>query len=99
MAKYVCDIEQVHAIGEQLCTSVATIGTSISSYSTNIESDLSGWTGEGAQSGKESFITAKNEQVDSAKLDVAYANELGEFIQEAAESIQKVEDELVSLSI
>ena len=99
MAKYVCDIEQVHAIGEKLCTSVATIGTSISSYSTNIETDLSGWTGEGAQSGKEAFITAKNEQVASANKDVEYANELGEFIQEAAENIQKVEDELVSLSI
>ena len=97
MAKYVCDFEAVYAVGEKVCESTTTLQNAITSYSSNVESDLSGWTGENGA--KDAFISTKNEQVKSAEADCTYINELGEFIKSASKSIQELEEELAGLSI
>ena len=98
MPKYVCDTEVVFSEGEKLCKGVEELNTSTTTYSSNVESDLSGWTSED-YGGKESFIQAKNEQVKSVQNDCTYVKEVGEFIQETAKSIDELEDQLSSVSI
>ena len=95
MAKYVCDFDQVYALGEKVCETVSTLENSVNSYSSKITSDLSTWTG----TAKDSFITTNNEQVSLAKNDLTYVKELGEFIKSASRSIQQLEEELAGLSI
>ena len=95
MAKYVCDFEQVYAIGEKVCEAVTELETSIGTYSTNIDSDLSSWTG----TAKDSFTRTKGEQVELAKKDFTYIKELGEFIKSSSKSIQELEEQLASLTI
>ncbi len=96
MAKYVCAFEDVYGIGESVCTAATELANAISTYSTNIDSDLSGWTGD---VGKNTFTTTKNEQVKSAAADCTYINEVGEFIKTCSKSIQDLEEQLASLSI
>ena len=95
MAKYVCDFDQVYALGEKVCETVSTLENSVNSYSSKITSDLSTWTGPA----KDSFIITNNEQVSLAKNDLTYVKELGEFIKSASRSIQQLEEELAGLSI
>ena len=95
MAKYVCDVEQVTAIGEKVVQTVGELETSVNSYSSRIESDLNGWSGES----KTSFNATNAEQVKQATTDLSYVKELGEFIKSAAKSIQELEEQLATLSI
>ncbi len=96
MPKYVCAFDEVYTIGENICTAATELQNSITTYSTNIDSDLSGWEGAGA---KTSFSTAKNDQVKSAVADCTYINEVGEFVKTCSKSIKELEDELANLSI
>lgn len=98
MPKYVCDTELVYSEGEKICTEANDLNTSISTYSTNVDSDLSGWT-ESTVGGKASFTSAKNQQVQAAQADCTYINEVGEFIKGAAKSIDELEDQLSALKI
>ncbi len=98
MPKYVCDTDLVFSEGKKICDSVNEMNTSTSNYSNNVESDVNGWTGDAA-GGKDSFVKAKNDQVESAKNDCTYVNEVGEFIQESAKTIDQLEDDLSALKI
>ena len=95
MPKYVCDVEQVFSIGEKVCQLATDMGNSITTYSSRIDSDLSGWSGKA----KTAFQSTNQEQVQIANEDVKYMSELGEFIKEAAKKIQENEEQLASVSI
>ena len=95
MAKFVCDYEQVTSIGEKMCQAATDVSTSVSSYSSSIESDLSTWTGVA----KESYQATNSDQAQLAMKDADYINSLGEFIKDASSQIQKLDDELAGLSI
>ena len=95
MAKYVCDFEQVTAIGEKICQAATDISSSVKTYSTSIDGDLSEWNGNA----KDQFNTANTSLVSTATTDAEYVNSLGEFIKKASSSIQELEEELASLSI
>lgn len=95
MAKYVCDFEQVYAVGEKVCESVTELETAVSTYSSHIDSDLSTWSGVA----KDSFTTTNKEQVQSTTTDLAYVKDLGEFIKSSSKSIQELEEQLATLNI
>jgi len=95
MAKYVCDFEQVTAIGEKLCSTASETEVSISDYSSKISNDLISWNGEA----KENFIAQCDWQVNYSKEIVKKSLELGEFIKSSAKSIEDLEAQLASLSI
>ena len=95
MAKYVCDFDQVASIGEKVSQAASDIKSAVSSYSSNINNDLSSWSGVA----KSSFDSTNSSQVSTATSDSAYINALGEFIKTAAKEIKKLEDELAGLSI
>ena len=95
MPKYVCDFEQVYQIGEKVCETVTELESSMSTYSANIDSDLTTWTGIA----KDAFVKTKTEQVEAAQKDFTYVKELGEFIKSSSRSIQELEEQLASLSI
>ncbi len=95
MAKYVCDFDQVQSVGKNICDAASEMETSVSTYSSNIDGDLSGWNG----AAKDSFNTTNTEQVAQATSNAQSMNELGNFIQDAAQSIQSLDSELASMSI
>lgn len=95
MAKYVCDFGQVKSAGEKLCSAASDLQSSISNYGSRIESDLSSWNG----SAKSSFSSTCAEQVESAMQTAQQMENLGEFIKNAAQSIQDLEEQLAGLSI
>ena len=95
MAKFVCDYAQVTAAGEKLVQAASDLTSATTTYSSNIESDLSGWTG----SAKSSFETQCKAQITTATEKAKYMNEFGEFIKTASQKIQELDDSLASLSI
>lgn len=95
MAKFVCDFGQVTAAGEKLVQAASELTTATSTYSSNITSDLQGWSGEA----KNSFTTTCTAQTTAATEKAKYMGEFGEFIKSAAAKIQALDDELASISI
>ena len=95
MPKYVCDTDQVYSLGNKLTQVANDMNTQISSYSSRIESDLSGWSGRA----KTTFLSSNEQQVNTAKEDIAYLTELGEFIMDSAQQIQSLEEQLANTSI
>ncbi len=96
MARYVCAFDSVRAIGNKVKEEGTNLKNSINTYSTTIDNDLSGWTGGTA---KNSFETSNGQIVASSTADAEYIIALGEFIVEAANRIEEVENQLSSLSI
>jgi len=95
MAKYVCDVEQVTAAGEKLVTMASDLRSAVSNYAGTVTNDLSSWDG----SAKSSFSKQCEAQVKLAQCNADEAQKIGEFIKSAAQSIQKLEDELAALNI
>lgn len=95
MAKYVCDFGQVKSAGEKLCTASSDLQSAISNYSSRIESDLHSWDG----TAKSNFSTTNKDQVQSAMRTAQQMEALGEFIKNAAQSIEDLDEELAGLSI
>ena len=95
MPKYVCDFEQVYSIGESLCNVSNDIHSSVTSYSSNISSDLSSWDGDA----KNSFVSTNDSHIENVEKDLKYINEFGEFIKNASKDIEALETELASLKI
>ena len=95
MPKYVCDFEQVYSIGESLCNVSNDIHSSVTSYSSNISSDLSSWEGVA----KDSFVLTNDSHIENVEKDLKYINEFGEFIKKASKDIESLETELASLKI
>ena len=95
MPKYVCDFEQVYSIGESLCNVSNDIHSSVTSYSSNISSDLSSWEGVA----KNAFVKTNDSHIENVEKDLKYINEFGEFIKNASKDIEALETELASLKI
>ncbi len=95
MPKYVCDVEQVYAIGEKVTQLASDMSNSINTYSSKIDTDLSSWTGKA----KTAFQQTSSEQVKLANDDIKYVSELGDFIKQASRKVQELEEQLASLSI
>lgn len=95
MAKFVCDFGTVTAIGEKLCNTASEINSSVNGYSNQIDSDLSSWSGNA----KNSFQSTNSSQVELAKANSEYINNLGKFIKQASQKIESLEGELASLDI
>ena len=95
MPKYVCDVDAVTTIGNEVIAAAGELDTSIGNYNSKITSDLSSWDGNA----KNSFNTANTTQVETAKADSQYINELGTFIVDAAKKIDEVEQQLAAQTI
>ena len=95
MAKYVCDFEQVSSIGNKVCDAASDMLSSLTTYSSSIESNLSSWSGDA----KSSFSTTNSSLVSQTNADFEYINSLGEFIKASSEAIQSVEEELAGMKI
>ena len=95
MAKYVCDFEQVKAQGEKLCKIAGDLSSAISTYSSASSSSLSSWQGNAATQ----FNQSNSSQIKTYTDNAQYINSFGKFVKEAAESIEKLDNELAGLSI
>lgn len=95
MPKYVCDYGQVTAAGEKLVSAANTLKQATTTYAANIESDLSGWTGDA----KNAFLTTSKTQTDAAAAKAASIEEFGEFVKGGAQKIQELDDQLAAISI
>lgn len=95
MAKYVCDFEQVNSIAEKVCQAVSDMESALTTYSSNIDNNLSSWSGDA----KTSFTTTSSTLTSNATSDLEYINSLGEFIKSSSQAIQKVEEELANINI
>lgn len=95
MAKFVCDFEQVKNMGEKMCTMASDLQDSISNGSSKIEGSLASWNGEA----KSDFSSKLASQIKTAMQTATKAELTGEFIKKAAQSIEKLDDELATLSI
>lgn len=95
MSKYICDFDALKTIAINLKKFSSDMSSTITSYESNIQSDLSGWTG----TAKESFSQGLSSQIESAKTYAKSVDELSNFITKAAEAIEAKEAEIASLSI
>ena len=95
MPKYVCDFEQVHSIGESLCNVSNEIHSSVTSYSSKIDSDLSSWDGVA----KNAFVKTNESHIQNVENDLKYINDFGEFIKNVSKEIESLESELSGLTI
>lgn len=95
MARYVCDFAQVRETGENLCRTAKDLTAAINSYSSEMDSALSKWSG----SAQQSFESANLSKIKKATAVADYVNSLGEFVKSAAEQIEELETELASLTI
>lgn len=95
MAKYVCDYAQVKAIGDNLINASTNMQTSVTTFSSSIESDLSTWSG----SAKDGFTTQSTGQVELANQDAEKIRQAGEYIKEAAAAIEDLDNSLAALRI
>ena len=95
MPKYVCDVDAVTNIGNEVIAAAGELDTSIGNYNSKITSDLSTWEGNA----KTSFNTANATQVETAQADSQYIKELGTFIVDAAKKIDDVEQQLAAQTI
>lgn len=95
MAKYVCDFDQVKACGEAICQSAGDLSSAISKYSSDIDSSLFGWEGKASNS----FEQANSSEEQKSLSHSEYINSFGNFVKEAAKSIEDLESELAELSI
>lgn len=95
MPKYVCDFAQVSSAGDKLIQAASDLSTSTTTYASTIDSDLSGWSG----SAKTSFTTQCKGQTDIACEKATHMNEFGEFVKEAAQKIQELDESLATIQI
>jgi len=95
MAKYVCDTQEVYNIGESLCTISNDIHSSVTTYSSKVDTDLASWEGNA----KSAFVKTNDSHIQNVEKKLKYINEFGEFIKKAAKEIESLESELAGLKI
>lgn len=95
MAKYVCEFGSVISAGQKIIEAANDLTNAANTYSSKIESDLAGWSGEA----KSSFSATCTSQVQATLAKAAEISAFGEFVVKAAQSIQQLDDQLASLSI
>ena len=95
MSKYVCDFAAVKTIADNLKKYANDITSTLTVYETNLQSDLTGWTG----TAKETFAANSASQIASAKTYATSINELSDFITSTVETIESKENEIASINI
>ena len=95
MAKYVCDYAQVSAAGDKVIEAASELLQATSTYSSNISSDLSGWTGEA----KNTFVSQSSSKEKVATTKAERMNEFGEYIKEVSSQIQELDETLAGIRI
>lgn len=95
MAKFVCDFAQVMSAGDKLVEAANTLTSATTTYSSSIESDLSGWTGDA----KTTFISQSKSQVEAATQKAKELNDFGEFVKGSAQKIQELDETLAAIKI
>lgn len=95
MSKYICDFEALKTIAINLKKYASDMNSTITSYESNVQSDLSGWTG----TAKDSFSQGLSSQIASAKTYAKSVDDLSNFITKAVEAIESKEAELASINI
>lgn len=95
MAKYVCDFSEVNRIGNELCSLAEELKSYVNNYDSKVQGDLSSWDG----AAKSAFIGQCTAQISIANSNAEMLNELGDFIKNASQSIEQLDDELASLDI
>lgn len=95
MSKYICDFEALKTIAINLKKYASDMNSTITSYESNVQSDLSGWTG----TAKDSFSQGLSSQIESAKTYAKSVDDLSNFITKAVEAIESKEAELASINI
>ena len=95
--KIVCDYAVVKKAGNQLAKQAAELQSQTSTFSTAVDSDLSGWTGADA---KAAFQEQKNNQVMFSVATAAQAEAVGKYIVICAKAIKETDEQLAaSISI
>ena len=89
MPKYVCDFDTVRDAATKIQEAAAEMQSEIENYSKTIEQSLSGWDSIVA---KVAFIIVNQRKVEAALMASAYANQLGLYIEDAANSIEALEE-------
>ncbi len=95
MAKYVCDYAQVTSAGEKIVEAANELMQATSTYSTNINQDLSGWTGEA----KNTFASQSTSRTDIASSKAKRMSEFGEFVKEVSHQIQELDETLAGITL
>ena len=95
MAKYVCDFDAVIEAGNKLVTEGGNLESAVTSYSSKISSDLSGWKG----TAKSSFETVSTTKTADVKAFAADMKTIGEFIVSTAKAIQECDNQCAAQKI
>ena len=95
MARFVCDFETVNSISERLSDTANSLVTSVNNYNTNIESSVSGWTGEA----KDTFISSNNTKIESMKQEIQMVSDLAIFLKKSSNAIETLDESLASMDI
>lgn len=95
MAQYVCDFDTVTSVGNAIKEVGNKLLESTSSYSADIDSSLSGWSGTARDSAMKQINEQSEKYVTSVKDVVAY----GQYLVDVSKKISDVEAELASWSL
>lgn len=95
MSKYVCGFSQVAAVGNKLIEASNTLTNAVSKYSSSIDGSLASWNG----TAKNNFSKQSTAQVDKVLDKAKQLSSLGQFIVDAANNIQNLDDELSNINI
>ena len=96
MAKFVCDYAQVTSAGDKIIEVANDYATEAAKYDNNIKQDLSNWQG-GSAKGNFAYQSDGATRVVASKI-IRMA-ELGEFVKQAAKSIEELDDQLAAIKI
>ena len=92
MPKYSCDFNQVSILSNKLIASSSDLTKSTKSYLSEIERELSNWTG----ASKDFFIEQTRIQTRHSLLKAHSYNCLGEYINAFAQKIENLEESLAN---
>ena len=95
MSKYVCDFDTVKTIANNLKSQVSDLNNALSAYETNLQSDLSGWSGLA----QNEFTSFSEQQIANARKYVTSIDELANFLNNAVNVIETAETEISAISI
>lgn len=95
MSKYVCGFSQVTAVGNKLIEASNTLTSAVSKYSSAIDGSLTSWSG----TAKSNFSNQSTAQVNKVLDKAKQLASLGQFIVDAANNIQNLDDELSNMNI
>ena len=95
MSRYVCDFDEMEKQAKNLCDAASNMVTAVSDYGSQIDSDLAGWKG----SAKIFFDSTNSQQISKTKNDAYNLDDLGSFINEVAQNVRKLEEDLARLEI